>query len=400
MKKRLIAALLLGAMLTLSVSCGKENVESSETEKKETNAVETNAPAAEETEADETEAAAAEQFNYMGTDLAPYISVGNYKGLSATKESDVLTEEEYQDELTYIMSSYSYEEQITDRAVEEGDIVVTSYAGYLDGVAFDGGTSASSEVTAMDGAGYIDGFGPAFIGQMPGVEFSFNVTFPAVYGNLDLAGKEVTFVCTISYIKGSNVITPELTDAFVRENFGYENVAAFETMLRDYLQMQKTYSVENAMKQTLWEQVLESSEVLGYPEGEIERYTEVVIDDVEMTAMMYGLDYADFLANYMGMTEEQLYTVAAEQAKTYVKENLILYQIAKEQGIVITEERFNQEVETVAQANGVTADVILSYYGEDSIMLSMLQQDVFTAIADFAEITVEGETAAETAAAE
>lgn len=394
MNKRILSALLAASMLVLTVSCGKkEPAGDNETEKTQTNETNITETSGAETDPSEKTDTAAEAYNYMGNDLSAFITVGNYKGLSVTTQSTELTEEEYRDELAAVMASYAYNEKITDRAVEEGDTVVTSYSGYMDGVQFNGGTSEESEVTAADGTGYIDGFGPAFIGQMPGVEFSFQVTFPSVYGNLELAGKEVTFVCTISHIKGENIITPELTDEFTRENFGYETVADFEKMFREYLTLQKEYTVKNAMNEALWTQVMDASEVLGYPDGEIDRYIEIVKNDVEQTAAMYGVEYADFLANYLGMTEDQLNTVANEQAKKYVKENLIIYQIAKEQGVIISEERLNEEVNNAAEMNGVTADVILSYYGKDAIMLSLLQQEVFAAIADSANITVEETTA-------
>ncbi len=398
MKKRILAAVLTALMLTSAVSCGKGSAGENDAEKNQTNetnisetkgAAETQSP---ET-ADEAEAEA-KAYDYMGNDLSAFITVGNYKGLNVTEQSDVLTDAEYQEELASIMASHAYNEKITDRAVEEGDTVVTSYSGYKDGVQFEGGTSEESEVIAADGKGYIDGFGPAFIGQMPGVEFSFKVTFPSVYGNLDLAGKEVTFVCTISHIKGENIITPELTDEFVREKFGYETVEAFEKMLRETLALQKKYTVENAKNEELWNQVMEASEVLAYPEGEVDRYCEVVKNDVEMTAAMYGVEYADFLANYLGMTQEQLDTVALEQAEKYVKENLIIYQIAKENGIIITEEQFNEEVANAAAMNGVTEDVLLNYYGKDTMMLSLLQQKVFASIAETANV-VPAETTAE-----
>jgi len=393
-KKRILAAFLVGAMLAMTVSCGSKETGDNETEKAQTNeTASSETKGAEETGATEQDKTESEAFNYMGSDLSPYITVGNYKGLSVTAKSSTLTEEEYQTELAGIMASYSYNEKITDRAVAEGDTVVTSFSGFKDGVAFEGGTSEESEVIAADGQGYIDGFGPAFIGQMPGVEFSFNVTFPAVYGNLDLAGKEVTFVCTISHIKGDTIITPELTDEFTRETFGYETVEDFEKMLREFLALQKQYMVENERNEALWSQVVEASEVLSYPAGELERYCDIVISDVKQTAAMYQVEYADFLANYLGMTQEQLDATALERAKTYVKENLIIYQIAKEQGVVISEERFNEEVKNAATMNGVTEEVILNYYGRDAIMLSLLQQEVFADIAEAANITVEETTA-------
>jgi len=382
-KKRIFTSLLVGAILMMSVSCAKDKTD-------ETNAVQTGTSGTSANDAPIVGTTdSSEPFDYMGTNLASYISVGNYKGLSATTQSDVLTDEEYQDELAALMASYSYNERITDRAVEEGDTVVTSYSGYLDGVQFQGGTSEEAEVTAADGTGYIDGFGSAFIGQMPGEEFSFKVRFPDVYGNLDLAGKEVTFRCKISHIKGENIITPELTDEFTRENFGYETVADFEKMYHEYLALLKKTNVENAMYEALWEQILEASVVLQYPAGEITRYTDIVKDQVAQTADMYNVEFSSFLTNYLGMTEEQLDATAQEKAKEYVKENLILYQIAKEQGIIITEEQFDEEVNRVAELQGVEAETLLNYYGKDTIMLSLLQREIFPIIAAEANITVE-----------
>jgi hypothetical protein len=44
--------------------------------------------------------------------------------------------------------------------------------------------------------------------------------------------------------------------------------------------------------------------------------------------------------------------------------------------------------------NGVTADVIVSYYGKDNLMLSLLQEEIFKVVAASANITIE-EAAAE-----
>lgn len=409
MKKNILMALFVVAML-MAVSCAEDNspetdggqatdsvetndVESSEetTDQRETTSDAETDPSdtgMAETDIPETNTAA-EPYDYMSNDLTPYVTVGNYMGLSVTIQPTELTDAEYEAELADLMESYSYNEMITDRAVEEGETVVTSYSGYQDGVQFQGGTSEEAEVTAADGTGYIDGFGSAFIGQMPGVEFSFNVTFPDNYGNSDLAGEEVTFVCTISHIMGENMITPELTDAFVYENFGYESVAEFETAFRDFRAEQKKYEIEAEMNNDLWEQVLEASVILGYPEGEIDYYVNLINADMEQTAMMYGIDYADFILYYVGMTEEEYNETVLEQAHEYVKENLILYQIAKEQNITVTEERFNEEVAALAEMNGVSEVVIISYYGRDNLMLSLLQNEVFNAIAGFADITIE-----------
>lgn len=400
--KKILTLLFAAAMLT-TVSCtkGETNETKGETNPVETKTAETLASETTAEETDEADSAETEgtetaaPYDYLNNDLAAFITLGNYKGLSVTARSAELTEAEYQTALTELLDSYAEYEKITDRAVAEGDTVVTSYSGYLNGVQFEGGTSESSSVTAKDGAGYIDGFGPAFIGQMPGVEFSFNVTFPETYGNADLAGKEVTFVCTVSHIEGEDLIVPALTDEFVIDNFGYLNVAEFEEAFRDYNSEQKKYEVESEINEELWNQLLENSAIIGYPEGEVDRYVELIRADMEQTAAMYGFEFTDFLLYYAGMSEEEFAETAKIQAEGYVKENLIIYQIAKEQNITVTDEQFNKEVEAIAEMNGVTGDVILNYYGEDNLRLSFLQEEIFKVVLGFADVTAEETSSAE-----
>ncbi len=406
MNKKIIATFLLASMLTLTMACDKtdsEETDLTETEAVETVVSETAEPDAGESTADKTgatengeTATALPAYDYMGNDLTPYIALGEYKGLEATAISTVLTDEEYNDYIATMLDSMSYNEQITDRAVAEGETVVTSYSGYLDGVQFDGGTAEGQTVTAADGTGMIDGFGPAFVGQMPGVEFSFKVTFPTVYGNLDLAGKEVTFVCTIDYIQGENVITPELTDAFVRDNFGYETVATFETALRESLALQKVQNAESQTQQTLWTQVVEMSEILGYPEGEEDRFYQTIMAGAESTAQMYGMTLEEYLTQmYQGqVTLTQFEAAAKEQAKSYVKENLIIYQIAKTEGIAVGDEEFNEWLTSLATSYGITAEEFLQYYDKETLMLSLLQEKVVGVVTEHAVIVEATETAA------
>ncbi|MGN1345232.1 MAG: FKBP-type peptidyl-prolyl cis-trans isomerase, partial [Eubacteriales bacterium] len=198
----------------------------------------------------------AEPYDYMANDLTSFIQLGEYRNLEVTRESAFLTDEEFEDEIDNLLESYSYYAEETGRAVEEGDRVLVDCAGYLDGVAFEGGTATGQTVVAAANTGYIEGFAEAFIGQMPGEEFSFNVTFPESYGNVDLAGREVTFVCTVHSIQGTEEIVPELTDAFVSETFGYNNVEEFRIIYRDTVEQQKAYYVESNMYSELWTAVV------------------------------------------------------------------------------------------------------------------------------------------------
>lgn len=324
-------------------------------------------------------------FDYMSADLTGMIKLGDYKNISVTKASPILTEEEFENEISALLDNYSYYEKITDRAVEEGDTVVCDYSGYLDGVQFEGGTAQNTEVKVSPDSGYIEGFAEAFVGRMPGEEFSFNATFPESYGNADLAGKEVTFVCTVHSINGDDYITPELTDEFVNETFGYNNAEEFRIAYRTSVEAQKEYYVESEMYSDLWMKIVANAEVLSYPEEEVQRVYGEKKQMYEYYAEYYKTDYETFLANYVGITDDEL----LEESRAYVKEDLVMYQLTKDLEIEISDAEYNEGLTFYANYYGTTESDLLNYYGEDTIYATILWQKLMETVAPMNSITEE-----------
>ena len=84
---------------------------------------------------------------------------------------------------------------------KDGDKVNIDYTGYLDGEAFDGGSTDGAGADLELGSDtYIDGFEEGIVGHKVGETFDLNLTFPENYGNSDLAGKDVVFTVTLNGI--------------------------------------------------------------------------------------------------------------------------------------------------------------------------------------------------------
>lgn len=95
-------------------------------------------------------------------------------------------------------SSYSTDTSLT---VEDGDTVNIDYTGYVDDVAFDGGSTNGAGADLTIGSGtYIDDFEEQLIGYHVGDTVTVNVTFPEDYGNEELNGKDAVFEVTINGI--------------------------------------------------------------------------------------------------------------------------------------------------------------------------------------------------------
>jgi trigger factor len=218
---------------------------------------------------------------------------------------------------------------------------------------------------------------------MPGDEFDFDVTFPADYHNADLAGVEVTFKCKVHYIIDDELIVPELNDEFVSENFNYTNVDEFLIAFRRSVELKSEYAANTEMYQALWEDVVEVAEIIDYPGQEVERlYSEMRLW-YEDYAEYYGTDYDTFIKSYLGYEDEDLVNLA----KDYVKEDLVMYQLIKENNIALTDEDYEDGIKIYAELYGITVDELISYYGEERVKNTLLWEALMADILEDSVIT-------------
>lgn len=79
----------------------------------------------------------------------------------------------------------------SNAGAQNGDTVVIDFAGFLDGVQFDGGTASGFPLKLGSGR-FVPGFEEQLIGATKGEERDVNITFPTQYLP-ELAGKDVVF---------------------------------------------------------------------------------------------------------------------------------------------------------------------------------------------------------------
>lgn len=147
-----------------------------------------------------------------GVKALDYIKIPDFSSIEIPADELEVDEAEIESQI-YALLSY-YPVQVTDRAVEDGDLVNIDYSGSMDGVKFEGGTAQGADVTAGSEE-FIDDFLTQIIGHKPGETMDVEVTFPdPYYNNPDFAGKDAVFEVTINYISEN----PELTDEWVQEH--------------------------------------------------------------------------------------------------------------------------------------------------------------------------------------
>lgn len=299
------------------------------------------------------------------------VTVGEYKGLVLTGVSQEAVDAEIDAMLAY------YTELVeVDRAAEEGDTVNINYTGLKDGVAFEGGTDDSEAGTdlKLGSNSFIDGFEDGLIGAVAGEKRDLNLTFPENYGNEELNGQEVVFQVTVNAVKTEYV--PELTDAFIAEKMeDFSTVDAYVAALRENLNY-------TAYFEQITEQLMGSSEVSKYDEERVaERKTQLIEEYrsyAEYYGSYYGLDTEAAITYFLGFESTEAFEEAmGEYAYEIEKNSMIISEIAKLEGLELTDELYNEKVGAYVAAYGVADEAALKeQYGEDTVNNAILSEIV------------------------
>ena len=288
------------------------------------------------------------------------VKLGKYKGIDLSIDKVEVTDEEVDAQVNSILASNPNSQDITDRAVENGDIANIDYEGKKDGVAFDGGTAKGYDLHIGSGS-FIPGFEDGVVGMKIGETKDIKLTFPEDYQSTELAGKEVIFTVKVNSIKVETPAT--LDDAWVEKytNGKQKTVADFKESTRKEIEESKTMQVEFQDQNDAMKTIMDSSEFEPNNEA-IEYEKNNQKNQLKKAAEENGMAFDALLSMY-GMTEEQL----DEQLDTYAKEavnrRILIDTIAKEAKIKAKKEHY----EYLAKQEGLEVKDLESRYGKEVV---------------------------------
>lgn len=291
-----------------------------------------------------------------------YVTLSEYKGITATADKPEVPEslvEKYIAE--NLLAPKAEKVPVTDRAVQNGDVVNIDYAGYRDGVAFEGGTAAGYDLTIGSGQ-FIAGFEEGLIGAKIGEQISLDLSFPDYYpNNPDLEGQPVIFEVTINSITESK--NPELTDELVKELYaeGY-NVGTCQTAdelkawVRDTYERTVQTNYDSAIETQIASQIMESSTFQEPPEEMVKRFTESIENNVNVRAASLNMTLAQYMQLYEGVDEEGYRTLFQEEGLRMTKQYIMYQAIADREGLAPTKEEIAQEKSAMMTLYGYASE--------------------------------------------
>lgn len=291
---------------------------------------------------------------YAKTNLSKYVELGEYKGIKVDTSTDDF-KEIYDSVVKSDVESYGLYVEKTEGVVQEGDTANIDYVGKKDGVAFDGGTAQGYDLTIGSNS-FIDGFEEGLIGVNIGDTVDLNLTFPTNYQSAELAGADVVFTVTVNHV----------TTTEVRKAEDYYSEIGFKSLDEYNADVKK-----RAVRNYLYNEVVENSKVNDYPESEQEKLLSAITEYYDtMYQQYYGADLETVLSS-SGMTMEDFEKeMISNTISPMMEAQMVLYSIIDNEGIEIDAETLENQTATNAalKESGAVEEIVVGWLYDNAVI--------------------------------
>lgn len=297
----------------------------------------------------------------------PEVTLGKYKGIELKKVEYNVSDEDVNHELEHIAEHNARLVSVEDRAVENGDITIIDFEGFIDGKAFEGGKAENHELEIGSGK-FIPGFEEQIIGMKIDEDRDIKVTFPKDYPAKELEGKEAIFKIKLHEIKKKEL--PEINDEFAKDASEFDTLDEWKKSIREKLEKANTSKAKFETEDNAIEEVCKASKV-DIPSGMIETQIDNMEQDISSRLSYQGMKLDQYL-QMIGKTKQEFRDEYKEEAEKQVKRNLVLEAIMKDAEIEVTKEEAETKIKEMADIYGKKEEEIkenaqLIKYVEESI---------------------------------
>jgi trigger factor len=283
-------------------------------------------------------------------EIAPEFGVEGYDSVRIARPDVGLSEDEYQAELSRVLDAHATVESVEDdRPLADGDWAEIQFKGEVKDLAQtvteDGVENASRNepITGEDvlvevgGKNTLPAFTEALRGAKPGQEMSFEVAYPAEFGEPKLAGQTVSYDVTVKAIKRKTY--PERDAEFAKQLGSYESWEEFETQLRERAADRKKSALESQARDRMLDELVNKFQ-FPVPESFVQQQVDARLDRGLRALAQQGMSAEEMRRLDFGRLRE----AQRDQALNEVKASMILDKIGEAEQIAINEEDMDREL--------------------------------------------------------
>ncbi len=302
----------------------------------------------------------------------PEVKLGEYKGIKVAKVDYTVSDEEVDRDINAVRDRNARLISVDDRAVENGDIAVIDFEGFVDDVPFEGGKGENYELEIGSNT-FIPGFEDQLVGAKIDDLVDVNVTFPEEYHAEELKGKPAVFKVKVNEIKVREL--PELDDDFASEVSEFDTLAEYKVDVRAKLEEKAKERAEAEIQNAVVEKAVENAE-FDLPDAMVEGQIDNMINDMAQRMSYQGMSL-DMYMQYTGQTMEQMREAYREQAVKQVSGSLVIDAISKAEGIEVSPEEVEMNLVDMAKKYNMEVDKLKELIAEPE-MENIKKDMVFT----------------------
>jgi trigger factor len=274
--------------------------------------------------------------------LAPKIELPEYKGIPVKLARIEVTEADIEHDLLHLRERYTTYQDV-ERGAVNGDAVVLGFTGSLDGQPLaEAMPDAPDHLKNMEENWFLldaeEDFLPGFYAGLVGIKKddsrTLEIALPEDFAFEGLRGKTVSLAVSCKGVKEKAL--PPLDEAFIQKIGGPE-------MTEETLRQEMKEVIRRRREQA--REAAKGNQVIGHlfekvdfdlPQEMVNREAQRRTNDIAQRALQQGISQDELLKQ-----QEEILSNATQQARSSVKVTFILEQIAKTEGLTITDERLS-----------------------------------------------------------
>ena len=291
--------------------------------------------------------------------VKPEVELGQYKGVEVAKADVEVTEDDINAELDKVREQNSRTVNVEDRPVQDKDMTVIDFEGFIDGQPFQGGKGENYPLT-IGSHSFIDTFEEQLIGKNIGEETEVNVTFPEDYHAEELKGKAATFKVTVKEIKEKQY--DDLDDDFAQNVSDFDTLAEYKEDLKKTIGERKANEAKNKKEAEVIDKIIENAK-MDIPSAMVDTQVRQMAEDFSRRLQQQGLSVEQYF-QFTGLTADKLFADMQPEAEKRIKSRLVHEAIVKAENIEVSDEEYESELNKMAESYGMEVDKIKEFMGE------------------------------------
>jgi trigger factor len=312
--------------------------------------------------------------------VRPKVEVKGHSGIAVEMPVAKVTDADVNSAIQRQLASQARIEEVTDnRAVKEGDLVVTALK------LTNGDEEIASEEGTMVHTGmerYYPGIEHLLIGMKKGESKTEDVTIGEQAGFEHLRG--VSCTATVEVVGIQETIIPDLDDELA-EQLGFEGGAkGARVAVREQIKSYAEDNGRNAARVQILEKLVESNE-FEIPEGMVQEQLGALVDELRSRRAYMGQD-----PNGLRLGDSELAELRG-RAEFAARASSILSGVARQESIEATEADLEEKIEEIATARGQDIEAVRAMVASENatemIRARILEEKTLQWLLEHAKVT-------------